>query len=69
MGDRLTIETTAYEGHLYSRVKTDDSRSAVAVPQDIRQIMEAWKGQCPDTSPEALMFPTFGRGERTGQKV
>ena len=68
-GDRLTIETTAYEGHLYSRVKTDDSRSAVAVPQDIRQIIEAWKGQCPDTSPEALMFPTFGRGERTGQKV
>ena len=68
-GDRLAIETTAFEGHLYSRVKTDDSRSAVAVPEDIRQIMEAWKGQCPDTSPEALMFPTFGRGERTGQKV
>jgi len=29
----------------------------------------AWRRACPDTSPEALMFPTFGRGERTGQKV
>jgi hypothetical protein len=41
----------------------------VPVPQDIRPIIEAWKRKCPDTSPEALMFPTFGRGKRTGQKV
>jgi integrase len=68
-GDRLMIETTAYEGHLYNRVKTESSRSAVPVPEDIRTIIEAWKRKCPDTSPEALMFPTFGRGERAGQKV
>ena len=68
-GDRLTIETTAYEGHLYSRVKTEASRNAVPVPADVRPIIEAWKRKCPDTSPEALMFPTSGRGKRTGKKV
>jgi hypothetical protein len=44
-GDRLAIETTVYEGYLYSRVKTDDSRRAVAVPEDIRPIIEVWKGR------------------------
>lgn len=68
-GDRLAIETTAYEGHLYNRVKTEASRSTVPIPEDIRPIIEAWKRKCPDTSPEALMFPTFGRDKRTGQKV
>lgn len=67
--DRIAIETTAYEGHLYHRVKTEASRSTVPVPEDIRPIIEAWKRKCPDTSPEALMFPTFGRDKRTGQKV
>lgn len=68
-GDRLIIETTAFEGRLYKRVKTESSRSAVPIPEDIRPIIEAWRRACPDTSLEALMFPTFGRGERTGQKV
>ena len=68
-GDRIIIETTAYEGRLYARVKTEASRSAVPVPEDIRPFIEAWKRSCPDTSPEALMFPTFGRGERTGKRV
>lgn len=68
-GDRLLIETTAFEGRLYNRVKNDASRSAVPIPEDVRPIIEAWKRKCPDTSPEALMFATFGRGERTGKKV
>ena len=68
-GDRLIIETTAFEGRLYKRVKTEASRGAVSIPEDVRPIVEAWRHACPDTSPEALMFPTFGRGERTGQKV
>jgi len=35
----------------------------------VRPIIEAWQRVCPDPSPEALMFPTFGRGERKGQAV
>jgi integrase len=70
LGDRLMIHSTAYEGELYrGQVKTGASRSAVTIPDDIIPIVEAWRQVCPDTSPEALMFPTFGRDERTGQKV
>jgi integrase len=68
-GDKVVIQSTAYEGQLYERVKTDESRSAVPIPEDIRPIIEAWRQQCRDTSPEALMFPTFGRGGRTGKQV
>lgn len=70
LGDRLMIHSTAYEGELYrGQVKTDASRSAVPIPDDIMPIVEAWRRVCPDSSPEALMFPTFGRDERKGQKV
>lgn len=70
VGDRLIIHSTAYEGELYrGRVKTDASRSAVPIPDDIMPIVEAWRRECPDSSPEALMFPTFGRAERKGRKV
>jgi len=70
LGDRLVIHSTAYEGELYrGRVKTDASRSAVPIPDAIIPIVEAWRRECLDSSPEALMFPTFGRAERTGRKV
>jgi hypothetical protein len=70
LGDRLVIHSTAYEVELYrGRVKTNASRSAVPVPDDIIPIIEAWRRECPDSSPEALMFPTFGRAERKGRKV
>jgi integrase len=63
-------DSTAYEGELYrGHVKTGASRSAVPIPDDIIPIVEAWRRICPDSSLEALMFPTFGRKERGGQKV
>jgi integrase len=69
-GDALRIQATAFEGKLYpEQVKTEESRNRIPVPQDIRPIIDEWKRQCPDSSPEALMFPTFGRGARTGSKV
>lgn len=70
LGDRLMIHSTAYEGELYrGQVKTNASRSTVPIPDDIIPIVEAWRRMCPDTSPDALMFPTFGRDERKGQRV
>jgi integrase len=61
-GDKLIIQGTAYQGRLFpGKVKTNASRNAVPIPEDIRPIIEAWKQVCPDTSPEALMFPTSGR--------
>ena len=32
-------------------------------------MIEAWRRVCKDSTPEALMFPTFGRRKRKGQAV
>lgn len=70
LGDRLLVQATAFEGEFYEgKVKTRSSKTAVPLPEDIRPVIEAWKKVCEDTSPDALMFPTFGRGRRTGKKV
>jgi integrase len=69
-GDRLVVHGTAYAGRLYEgKVKTDASSEAIPIPEDVRPLIEAWRRICKDTSPEALMFPTFGRGSRTGEQV
>jgi len=69
-GDRLVVHGTAYAGRLYEgKVKTDASGEAIPIPEDVRPLIEAWRSICKDTSSEALMFPTFGRGLRTGEQV
>jgi integrase len=45
------------------------SRNSVPIPDSIIPIVEAWRQVCPDISDDALMFPTFGRKNRKGQKV
>lgn len=41
-GDRLITQSTAYEGKLFpGKVKTNVSRGAVPIPEDIRPIIEA----------------------------
>ena len=58
-GDHFIFEDTAWEGELQEGVmKTDASRAAVYIPKDIRWSFERWRSLCPDTRPEALMFPT-----------
>lgn len=69
-GDSLMIHSTAYEGKLYrGQVKTSASRNAIPIPDDLVPIIEAWRQVCSDTSPDALMFPTYGAGERSGTQV
>jgi integrase len=69
-GESLLPLGTAYEGQLYEgRTKTKQSKAPIHVPEQVRLVIEAWRGICPDVSPKALMFPTFGRGERKGQAV
>ena len=64
LGDRLLVQSTAFEGVLYEgKVKTRGSKTTVPLPEDIRPVIEAWKGVCEDRSPNALMFPTFGLGK------
>ena len=69
-GEALVPHGTAYEGQFYEgRLKTKQSKAAIVVPEQVRPIIEAWKKIASDTSPDALMFPTFGRGKRKGQAV
>jgi integrase len=49
------------QGAVEGKLKTDDSRDAIPIPEDIQPTIEAWRQVCADTSPEALMFPTEGR--------
>jgi hypothetical protein len=51
------------------RFKNRSSQAPIGVPLQVPPIINAWQRACPDPSPEALMFPTFGRGERKGQAV
>jgi integrase len=69
-GEALMPHGTAYEGQFYAgRFKTRQSQAPIPVPNQVRPVIEAWRSICNDSSPEALMFPTFGRGERKGQAV
>jgi integrase len=69
-GDYLLPFGTAHEGQFFAgKLKTGASRDAIPVPEPIRKVIAAWHGQCEDPSPEAFMFATFGRGERTGSDV
>jgi integrase len=69
-GTTLIPHGTAFEGQFYpGRAKNQSSRAPIGVPEQVRPIIEAWKRLSPNPSPEALMFPTFGRGERKGQAV
>jgi integrase len=69
-GVALLPQGTAYDGKLYpGRLKSKASKGPIVVPEFVRPIIEAWKRIAPDTSPEGLMFPTFGQRERKGQLV
>jgi len=68
--DHFIVYDTAYEGELYEgKVKTEDSRARIPVPQRVRPYIEAWRQVCPDTSPDALMFPTKGHLRNEGNAV
>jgi integrase len=69
-GDQLVPYGTVHDGQFFAgKMKTGASREAIPVPGPVRKIIEDWFLECGRPSPEVLMFPTFGRGERTGQAV
>jgi len=64
------LHGTAYEGKLYKgRLTSKASQAPIPVPEPVRSVIEAWRRLSPDSSPEALMFPIFGRGDREGEAV
>src|SRR5690242_8481020 len=69
-GDNACPVRNGIRGRFYpGRLKNESSRGPIGVPEQVRPVIEAWKKMSPDSSPDALMFPTFGRGERKGQAV
>jgi len=69
-GDHFVVYDTAYEGVLYEgKVKTEDSRARIPIPERVWPYLEAWRLLCPDTSPDALLFPTEGHGKNKGKAV
>lgn len=69
-GISLTPSSIAYNGQfLEGELKSAASGQPIPVPEEIRPLIDAWKRACLNPSPEALMFPTFGRGKRQGQLV
>jgi integrase len=65
-GESLMPHGTAYEGKFSpGRLNTQQSNAPIPVPELVRPVIEAWRKLCPHTSPEALIFPTFGRGKPT----
>jgi integrase len=69
-GTGLLPYGTAYEGQFYKdRFKTKSSRNPIPVPEQVRPVIDLWQRVCKDPSPEALMFPTFGRGNRKGEAI
>lgn len=68
MGSTLVPHGTALEGRLYPGWgKNRSSRAPIGVPEQVRSVIEAWKKLSPNSSPDALMFPTFGRREPKGR--
>ena len=69
-GEALVPHGTAYDGQFFEgRMKTRQSKAPIPVPDQVRPVIEAWRAVSTDVSPDALMFPTFGRGKRKGQAV
>jgi hypothetical protein len=63
-GDHFVFSDTAWEGKLQEGVmKTDASFAMVYIPEQIRWSFERWRAVCPDTMPDALMFPTTRVGK------
>lgn len=58
-GDKLFIRSTAWKGKLYEgKTKTRKSRAPIYLSSLIACEIDRWKKLCPDSSPDALMFPT-----------
>jgi len=57
LGDRFLIQDSAWEGKLFENT-TKKGRRHVGIDARTKQIIEQWKAICPDTRPEALIFPS-----------
>jgi integrase len=67
-GGTLQITGTAWNGEMFEdQTKTVGSKKPIPIPTRILPYLEKWQSLCPDTSPDALMFPFMPtRGKNKG---
>lgn len=58
----LTLKETVYKGKIRNWGKTRRSLSAIHLPPSLTADLVAWKKVCPDSSPEAFIFPNRDGG-------
>jgi integrase len=62
----FSITDTAYRGTLREKTtKTKASRANVTIPAILVPLLMEWRERCPDTSPDALMFPSTNKNGRS----
>jgi integrase len=61
-GRRLTISETVYRGKIRPFGKTEKSLGDVVLPRGVVDDLLLWKQKCPDSSPDAFIFPNTNGG-------
>lgn len=59
------VNQTAYRGERFKRTKNDASKARVPIGARTMESLLRWKENCPDTSPDALVFPSNNRNGRS----
>jgi integrase len=59
------VDQIAYRGERYNRTKTDASKAKVPIAGRTLEALLQWRKESPDTSPDALIFPSTNRNGRS----
>lgn len=59
------IDQIADRGKLYQRTKNEVSKTNVTISPNTMKALIAWQKECPDTSPDALIFPSTNKNGRS----
>ena len=61
-GSKITIAETVYKGQIRPFGKTEKSLGDVLLPKGLVDDLWLWKQECPDSSPDAFIFPNTDGG-------
>ncbi len=53
----MSVMETVYKGNIRPWGKTKKSLTVIHIPEPLAASLEVWRSKCPDTSPEAFIFP------------
>ncbi|HEX9119258.1 MAG TPA: tyrosine-type recombinase/integrase [Terriglobales bacterium] len=65
----LAVTQTAYKGKLRDWGKTPRALRTVTLPEGLANDLWLWRQECPDPSPEAFIFATQRKSQKTKQRT